>query len=71
MERQTIQIKEGDILQVEIIEQGEKGDGIAKTEQGFVLIIPKTIKDNKYEVKITKVKQKFAFAEVINRLEEE
>ena len=56
----SIPVRVGDILDLEIVAIGEKGDGIAKIE-GFVIIIPKTKEGETYKVEITKVLNNVAF----------
>ncbi|MFH1587029.1 MAG: TRAM domain-containing protein [Candidatus Diapherotrites archaeon] len=57
-------LKEGEIREMEIIGVGEKGDGIAKVE-GFVVIVPGTKSGDKVQVKITAVRGKVSFGEVV------
>ena len=57
-------VKEGDTYDVEIINVGEKGDGIAKID-GFVIVVPNTEKGQKVKVKVTAVRGKVSFAEVV------
>ncbi len=57
-------LKEGEIREMEIIGVGEKGDGIAKIE-GFVVIVPGTKSGDKVQVKITAVRGKVSFGEVV------
>ncbi len=56
-------VEEGDVRTVTIDTLGDQGDGIAKVERGFVIIVPDTRPGDKVEVKITDVKQTVAFAE--------
>lgn len=57
-------VEVGEVVEVEIISVGEKGDGIAKI-QGFVIIIPGTQIGDVVSVRIMKLMQKLAFAEKI------
>lgn len=57
-------VKEGDEFKVIIECYGRDGDGIAHLA-GFTIIIPKTKLDEEVNIKITKVRDTFAFAEVI------
>src|SRR3990167_6971557 len=61
-------VKEGDVYDVEILSIGEKGDGIAKV-QGFVIIVPGTKKGDKVKVKVTAVRGKVSFGEVVGASE--
>lgn len=56
-------IKEGTSLELKIEFVGKKGDGVVKKDD-FVIFVPNTKKDETYKVKITKVLNKVAFAEV-------
>lgn len=57
-------VEENDIIDVEIMSIGEKGDGIAKINN-FVIIVPNTVVDEQTKVKVTKVLNTVAFAEKI------
>lgn len=67
--QKPIPVKEGDTYEVTIENIGEKGDGIAKVE-GYVIVIPKTKKGEKVRVKVTAVRGKVSFGEVVERLGE-
>jgi len=56
-------VSEGDIVEVEIDDLGSKGDGIARVE-GFVVFVPGAEVGETYDVEITSVGNKFAFAEL-------
>ncbi|AFK21016.1 TRAM domain-containing protein (plasmid) [Haloferax mediterranei ATCC 33500] len=56
-------VAEGDVRSVTIDTLGDQGDGIAKVERGFVIIVPGTKPGDRVNVKITDVKQTVAFAE--------
>ncbi len=62
--RPPVPVKEGDTYSVTIEGIGEKGDGIAKV-QGFVIIVPKTQQGQQCQVRITAVRGKVAFGEVV------
>jgi 23S rRNA (uridine2552-2'-O)-methyltransferase len=57
-------VSEGDIVEVEIDDLGSKGDGIARVE-GFVVFVPGAEVDQTYDVEVTSVGNKFAFAEIV------
>ncbi|HLG24951.1 MAG TPA: TRAM domain-containing protein [Candidatus Nanoarchaeia archaeon] len=57
-------VKVGDEIDVKIEAVGEKGDGIGKVS-GFVIFVPGTEVGKTYKIRITRVLQKVAFAEVI------
>lgn len=61
-------VEEGDVMEVEIENIGEQGDGIAKTEEGFAVIVPGSAVGDELEVKVTKVKPNFAFADIVEEL---
>lgn len=58
-------VEKGEIYEVEIEEIGSKGDGIAKVK-GLVVIVPNTQKGEKVKIKIRKLIQTAAFAEVLH-----
>ena len=57
-------MKENDILEVTIIDDNYMGNGIAKVND-ITVFVPRTIKDEKVQIKITKIKKNIADAEVI------
>ena len=59
-------VKEGEIVEVEIINIGKAGDGVGKID-GFIIFVPETEKGDMVEVKITKVMDRMAFAELIEK----
>ncbi|RBI60033.1 deoxyribonuclease [halophilic archaeon] len=61
----------GDRRVVEIEDIGEQGDGIARVERGYVLIVPETEHGDHVTVEITEVKPNVAFGEVVERNVEE
>jgi len=56
-------VSEGDVVEVEIDDLGSKGDGIARVE-GFVVFVPGGEVGETYDVEVTSVGNKFAFAEI-------
>lgn len=60
-------VEEGEIREVDIEDIGEQGDGIARVERGYVVIVPETDKGERVTVEITDVQQNVAFAEVEER----
>jgi predicted RNA-binding protein with TRAM domain len=54
------------VREVTIETLGDQGDGIAKIERGYVVIVPGTRPDNEVTVEITKTRQNVAFAQVRN-----
>lgn len=60
-------VSEGDRLDVEIESIGDQGDGIARVDRGFVIIVPDTDVAERVEVEISDVRENVAFAEVVER----
>ena len=60
-------VEEGDRRTVEIEGVGEKGDGIARVDKGYVVIVPDTEKRDRVTVEINNVTPTVAFAEVVER----
>lgn len=56
-------VDEGDVVEVEIDDLGSKGDGIARID-GFVIFVPGGEVGETYDVEVTSVGRKFAFAEI-------
>lgn len=57
-------VQEGDIREVEIEAIGSQGDGIAKVERGYVVIVPETEAGDRVTVEITNLTENFALGEV-------
>ncbi|PSP56755.1 23S rRNA (uridine(2552)-2'-O)-methyltransferase [Halobacteriales archaeon QS_1_67_19] len=62
--RLTAPVREGDRLEVEIVDEGSEGDGVAKVE-GYTLFVPGAEEGETVEVAVTEVKPRFGFAEVV------
>ncbi|WP_396613419.1 TRAM domain-containing protein (plasmid) [Haloferax sp. S1W] len=62
----TPPVEEGEVRSVTIDTLGDQGDGIAKVERGFIIIIPGTQPGDEVDVKITDVKKTVAFAEPVS-----
>jgi predicted RNA-binding protein with TRAM domain len=60
-------VKEGDIVEVEIENLGDQGDGIARVGPGYVVIVPETSRGERVSVEITEARENVAFAEVLER----
>ena len=54
----------GDVREVTIETLGDQGDGIAKIERGYVLIVPRAQPDDEVTVEVTDVRENFAFTTV-------
>ncbi|WP_435073715.1 TRAM domain-containing protein [Halorubrum sp. HHNYT27] len=59
-------VSEGDVRDVTIETLGDKGDGIAKIERGYVVIVPDSKPGDEPTVKITSVRENVSFADVID-----
>ena len=58
-------VEEGEQREVEIENLGEQGDGIAKVEQGYVVIVPETTIGDSVTVEMRQVRENVAFADVV------
>ena len=63
--RLTAPISVGETHNVEIVDVGEEGDGVADID-GFTVFVPDTTAGDTVEVEITDVKPSFAFAERVD-----
>ena len=59
-------VSEGDKLEVTIESVGDQGDGVAKVDRGYVLIVPGTTPGEQPVVRVDTVKENVGFAQVIN-----
>jgi predicted RNA-binding protein with TRAM domain len=59
-------VDEGEVRTVEIESVGDQGDGIAKVERGYVVIVPGAEPGDEPTVEIEQVKQNVAFARVVD-----
>ena len=50
---------------VEIEDIGKQGDGIARVERGYVIIVPGAEVDERVKIEVSEVKSNFAVGEVI------
>lgn len=60
-------VTEGDHRTVDIEAIGDQGDGIARVERGYVIIVPDTEPNERVEIEITSVTETVAFGEVTER----
>ena len=60
----TAPVSEGQELEVEVIDNSVKGDGIAKVN-GFIIFIRGGSKGSKVKIRISKVSPRFAIGELI------
>lgn len=64
----TPPVEEGEERTVEIEDIGEQGDGLARVERGFVVIVPDTETGERVRIEVTDVRQNVAFGDVQERL---
>jgi predicted RNA-binding protein with TRAM domain len=55
----------GELRYVEIEDIGKQGDGIARVERGYVIIVPGAEVGERVKVEISEVKSNFAVGEII------
>ena len=60
-------VDEGDRRVVEIGAIGNQGDGIARVERGYVIIVPETEEGDQVTIEVTEVNQNVAFGDVVER----
>lgn len=60
-------VSEGEEYTVDIEGTGKQGDGVARVSRGFVVIVPGAEKGERVRIKINRVKENVAFADVIER----
>ncbi|WP_255197015.1 TRAM domain-containing protein [Halorarius litoreus] len=58
-------VERGEIRYVEIEDLGKQGDGIARVERGYVIIIPGAEVGERVKIEVTEVKSNFAVGEII------
>ena len=63
---QSPPVSEGETRTVTIETTGDQGDGIARVERGYVVIVPGSIPGDELTVEIQLVKENFAMAEIVN-----
>ena len=59
-------VDEGEVRQVSVESVGDQGDGIAKVERGYVVIVPEATPGDEPTVEIEEVTENVAFATIIN-----
>jgi len=57
----------GDTREVEIDSIGDQGDGIARIDRGYVVIVPDTEVGDRATVRIENAQENVAFAEIVDR----
>ncbi|WP_313691199.1 TRAM domain-containing protein [Halorarum halobium] len=58
-------VETGEIRYVEIEDLGKQGDGIARVERGYVIIVPGAEVGERVKIEVSEVKSNFAVGEVI------
>ncbi|MDB2283399.1 TRAM domain-containing protein [Halorubrum ezzemoulense] len=58
-------VDEGEVRDVTIETTGDQGDGIAKVERGYVVIVPSGQPGDELSVEIEQVKENVAFASIV------
>ncbi|SFF93027.1 Predicted RNA-binding protein, contains TRAM domain [Halopelagius inordinatus] len=58
-------VEVGELRYVEIEDIGKQGDGIARVERGYVIIVPGAQVGDRVKIEVTEVKSNFAVGEVI------
>jgi predicted RNA-binding protein with TRAM domain len=58
-------VEPGEIRYVEVEDLGKQGDGIARVERGYVIIVPGGEVGERVKVEITEVKSNFAVGEIL------
>jgi predicted RNA-binding protein with TRAM domain len=58
-------VETGEMRYVEIEDLGKQGDGIARVERGYVIIVPDTEVGERVKIEITEVKSNFAVGTVV------
>jgi len=56
-------VEPGELRYVEIEDLGKQGDGIARVERGYVIIVPDTDVGERVKIEVTEVKSNFAVGE--------
>ena len=58
-------VEEGELLEVEIEDLGDQGDGIARVGPGYIVFVPDTKVGDRVTVKITRARENFAFGDIV------
>ena len=62
-------LDEGDIREVEIEDMGDQGDGIARVDRGYVVIVPDARVGDRVTVRIKEARENVAFAEIVRSVD--
>jgi 23S rRNA (uridine2552-2'-O)-methyltransferase len=63
--RLTAPVAEGDRIEVDVVDVGDEGDGIAKVD-GYTLFVPGAEEGETLEVRVDDLKPRFGFAERVD-----
>ncbi|QZP39209.1 TRAM domain-containing protein [Halobaculum magnesiiphilum] len=58
-------VEPGDERVVEIESTGEEGDGVAKVDRGYVVIVPEAAEGDRVRIELDTVRQNVGFADVV------
>lgn len=58
-------VKEGDVIEVDVVEKSRRGDGVAKVE-GFIVFVPGAEPGQHVKVQIEKVGDTYAIAKIVS-----
>jgi predicted RNA-binding protein with TRAM domain len=59
-------VEVGEVRYVEIEDIGKQGDGIARVERGYVIIVPGTEVGQRVKIEVREVKSNFAVGDVVD-----
>lgn len=63
----TPPVSEGDIVDVTVEAVGDEGDGIAKVDRGYVLIVPGGRPGDELSVRVERVHENVGFANIVSQ----
>ncbi|MBP1987944.1 TRAM domain-containing protein [Halolamina salifodinae] len=58
-------VEKGEVRYVEVEDIGKQGDGIARVERGYVIIVPGAEVGERVKIEVTEVKSNFAVGEIL------
>ena len=64
--RRAPPVEEGDVRQVTIEGLGDQGDGIARVDRGYVVIVPDTEVGDEVEIEIAELHDNFAMGRLVD-----
>lgn len=62
---ESLPVEEGEVVDVEIENMGDQGDGIARVGPGYVVIVSGTDVGERVAAKVTEARENVAFADVV------